>query len=88
MQEREQMERQLRRAKIQCLILGTAALLLGGIQIWQTSHKEKKTAEVGYRIQTAHPDRGEQESEDGGTDLLLLVNKEHALPEDFQVQLH
>ena len=61
MQEREQMERQLRRAKIQCLILGTAALLLGGIQIWQTSHKEKKTAEVGYRIQTAHPDRGEQE---------------------------
>ena len=88
MQEKEQMERQLRRAKIQCLILGAAALLLGGIQIWQTFHKEKKSAEVGYRIQTAHPDRGEGETASGGADLLLLVNKEHALPEDFQVQLH
>ncbi len=89
--ERPSGERELQRARRQCILLGAAALLLAGTQIWQLTHK-KNAATEGNSIQVVRPagekEGAAKETAGSGADLFMLVNKDHALPEDYQVQLH
>lgn len=109
--ERAARERELRRAKRQCMVLGVTVIVLVGTLAWQAAHKNRETFtdDSRYQIQVAYPSEEEegtgeaetffsQEKMEGNLDssttmqtdgnLLVLVNKEHELSEDYQVNLH
>lgn len=102
--ERAAQERELRKAKFQCVVLGAAVIGLVGALAWQTLHKDhQETANMeGGQVRVAGPDSDYRQGlqEDGtvsgrddtsswtGTDLLVLVNKKHEIPADYQVDLH
>lgn len=94
-------ERQYRRAKRHCMVLGIAVIALGGILAGRSLQKEQQTVlETGWyshgdtnqvhvseRYKILEKKDSDQEK-NTAMDLLLLVNKEHELPEDYEVKLH
>lgn len=98
--EKREYEKQLRRAQRQCMVLGAVTIVLVGVQAWQMSHKENKTATEtgGNQVRVVVPEEQKNTYMQNDTDsqiadktdagLLVLVNKEHELPTDYQVQLH
>lgn len=92
-----------RRKKYRRVIAGAAALILcaGMAAKMREMYGTKSTGGFGVRLETKEDTAGgaqngaQDEAANGrpyepadGGDLLILVNKEHALPADYQVTLH
>lgn len=75
---------QRRNEKGQCTVLGLAALILVTAAVFQEGRRNSETAvSEQNRIVTA-----EDRSVSNEAGNLILVNKEHGLPEDYTVNLH
>lgn len=90
--ERRQIQERLRRTKIECGILGMITFLLASIlavQVMQKNNRRSEPVHGNAKMQTA----GKLGQSDGDgqamnvQDLLMLVNKDHPLPEGYEVEL-
>lgn len=97
--ERRQIEQRLRKTKIECCILGIITFLLASILALQVMHRNSQKAALAQgniRAQSAGKDEAARIQSTGwdessgmtSQELLILVNKDHALPEDYEVELH
>lgn len=86
--EKERWKKRRRRERRKHLLFAAALLLLTGKIVQQMLLREKTTVTDSsrYRIKITEPigEGGQKVSEN----LLLLVNKEHEFPEEYQVTLH
>lgn len=85
----QQQRTQERRVRRQCLILGLISLALAGGILWQSTrdHGENRQLVVFPKI-FSKTDDGRETAGTDQADLLALVNKDHALPEEYSVNLH
>lgn len=75
---------QKRNEKGQCTVLGLVALILVTAAVFQEGRRNSESVFTEQnRIMTAEDNRQSGESEN-----LILVNKEHGLPENYTVNLH
>ena len=75
---------QKRNEKGQCTVLGLVALILVTAAVFQEGRRSSESVFTEQnRIMTAEDNRQSGESEN-----LILVNKEHGLPENYTVNLH
>lgn len=96
--ERRQIEKRLRQTKIECCILGIVTFFLASILALQVMHRNNQravSASDHARLQSGGDRTAKLQSAGEGEtagmelrDLLVLVNKDHAVPEGYQVQLH
>ncbi len=85
---REQQEYRLKR---QCRLLGTAAVILAGVSVFTFMGRNRSERTfTNYPVMTGiHGGQSGQAGENvQETDLLILVNKDHVLSEDYEVELH
>lgn len=86
---------EFRRRKRQCIdlvkcCLGTLVLVLGLVFVWQAFNTESKFVEDTETNEKQMRNWKKQDSQTMSRSAgnLILVNKEHALPEDYQIRLH
>lgn len=91
---RERRKKSLQSKKRRRILIGGAAVVLAGVlAVWGTRARQSGEPVYGKHIQAQQNTKQNKEQGTGAamqeTDrLLLLVNKEHALPEDYEIQLY
>lgn len=90
----EQQREQERKVRRQCLVLGLVCMALTAGVIWRNV-LENSGSRQAFLDESAAVSRDDSEdrrmAESGrtaGTDLLMLVNKDHGIPEGYRVNLH
>lgn len=80
--------RRQQRIRNQCIVLGIAVLLAAGAGIVkQAANRKAVRSASGERIRLEEYTRNKDIAVKNET-ILMLVNKDHAVPEDYKVELH
>lgn len=89
--ERKMIQERLHRTRIKCCILAVLVfLLMTALALVVMRKNQQRTAAAGGKTILEYTGTAGAGTDDTGAsqDILILVNKDHPLSEDYQVQLH